>query len=313
MENYDRESALSARRNQFIREKMFGEAMMKDSVIFRDANVLNIFCGDCGIAMLAIKAGARHVVAIDTIMNANAARRIVRTCGMSHRITVFGVEVRNMQWAGLQFDIILCAWMDDMGVFQGRVSDLIVARDRFLRMGGIIYPYMLRVSIGAVEDCEYWEATRKLTMATTRNRHLQQIEMKRPVLAHLEPKHIVTTFREILLFDLTNITLADLNREKFFTLMAGKDAPIHSLCTIFESLVMRPTGPVCLTHSHFTRDHRHTIFYLDMQVNACKGSIIIGKLTLRYNERTPLQKVQFTIEYQGLNGNYSGGGIYHVR
>ncbi|XP_034671020.1 probable protein arginine N-methyltransferase 1 [Drosophila subobscura] len=313
MEHYDRESALRARRNQFIREKMFGEAMMEDSVIFRDANVLNIFCGDGGIAMLAIKAGARHVVAIDTLMNANAARRIVRRSGMSHRITVFGVDVRNMQWSGFQFDILLCAWMDDMGVFQGKLADLIVARDRFLRIGGIIYPYMLRVSIGGMEDSEYWEATRKLTRATTTTRHLQQIEMKRPVLGHLKLDHVVTSFREILLYDLTNITLADLNRDKSFTLMAGRDAPIHSLFTIFQSVVMRPTGPVCLTHSHFTPNHRHTIFYLDVQVNACEGSIIIGKITQRYNERTPLQKLQFTIEYQGRNGSYSGGGIYHVR
>ncbi|XP_034123972.1 protein arginine N-methyltransferase 1-like [Drosophila guanche] len=264
--------------------------------------------------MLAIEAGARHVVAIDTILNANAARRIVRASGLSHRITVFAVEARNMRWAGLQFDILLCAWMDDMAVFQGRVSDLIVARDRFLRMGGIIYPYILRVSIGAVQDSVSWETTHNLIKATMGNRNLQKIEMKRPVLGYLESKHIVTTFKEILLFDLYKITLADLNREQFFTLKAVRDAPIHSLCTVFESLVMRPNGPVPLTHSHFTLDHRHTFFYLDTQMKACVGATIVGKFTqMRCNQRTRMQKVEFTLEYEGPNGNYSVQGTYHAR
>ncbi|XP_015041034.1 protein arginine N-methyltransferase 1-like isoform X2 [Drosophila pseudoobscura] len=266
MERFDRQITMRALRHEFLRQRLFGAAMIEDSAIFRDANVLNIFCGDGGVAMLAIQAGARHVLAIDTVTNANMARRVIRKNGMLDRISVMGIDVRQLDLSGLRYDVLLCAWMDDMAIFQGKLSDLIVARDRFIRPGGIIYPYMIRISACAIEDGKAWEATNKW-----------------------------------------------INANIGFSMVTIQEAPVHSICTSLESLVMRPGGPVALNFNHFTPDYRHTIFYLGVQLNACPGSVIVGKLTELFDWSMTRQMLKWDYEYNGRNGKFVGSGNYTVR
>ncbi|XP_002133499.1 protein arginine N-methyltransferase 1-like isoform X1 [Drosophila pseudoobscura] len=313
MERFDRQITMRALRHEFLRQRLFGAAMIEDSAIFRDANVLNIFCGDGGVAMLAIQAGARHVLAIDTVTNANMARRVIRKNGMLDRISVMGIDVRQLDLSGLRYDVLLCAWMDDMAIFQGKLSDLIVARDRFIRPGGIIYPYMIRISACAIEDGKAWEATNKWINANIGFRYLHMRELLRPVLDYLKPEQIVTSFSKIADFNLYTITLEQLNRAAFFSMVTIQEAPVHSICTSLESLVMRPGGPVALNFNHFTPDYRHTIFYLGVQLNACPGSVIVGKLTELFDWSMTRQMLKWDYEYNGRNGKFVGSGNYTVR
>ncbi|EFJ40775.1 hypothetical protein VOLCADRAFT_99370 [Volvox carteri f. nagariensis] len=119
--------------------------------------VLDVGCGLGLLSMLAAKAGAARVVAVDGSEGAvDAARRIIKANGLSDKITVVhGVleeldELPGMSPSG--FDVVMSNWMGPALLGGGMMATLAHAIKKWLRPGGVVLPDRVSLWAAGLED-----------------------------------------------------------------------------------------------------------------------------------------------------------------
>lgn len=119
-------------RNQTYRRALFAAVKPGDVV-------LDFGAGTGILSLFAAQAGARRVYAVERTTTANLARQIVAANGFAERIEVIRSE---MQQASLpeKVDVIVSEWLGTLGVDENLLAPLLVARDRWLKPGGIMLP-----------------------------------------------------------------------------------------------------------------------------------------------------------------------------
>ena len=78
-----------------VRTESYKAAIELNPDAFRDKIVLDVGCGTGILSIFAAKAGASHVYAIDAAGVATYAREIVRTNGLSDKITVIRSKMED--------------------------------------------------------------------------------------------------------------------------------------------------------------------------------------------------------------------------
>src|SRR6185503_5186801 len=91
------------------------------------------------LSILAVKAGARMVYAVEPSPIADFAQWLIRDNAMEDRITLVraGIETADLPE---KVDVIVFEWMGGYGVDEGMLPLLLVARDRWLKPGGKMIP-----------------------------------------------------------------------------------------------------------------------------------------------------------------------------
>ena len=56
-----------------------------------------------------------------------------------------------------QFDIIISEWMGYFLLYESMLDTVLLARDKYLKPGGLIFPDVATLYIAAIEDSEYKE------------------------------------------------------------------------------------------------------------------------------------------------------------
>ena len=56
-----------------------------------------------------------------------------------------------------QFDIIISEWMGYFLLYESMLDTVLLARDRYLKPGGLIFPDTATLYLSAIEDSEYKE------------------------------------------------------------------------------------------------------------------------------------------------------------
>ena len=137
-----------ARRTAFFRQALARAVRPGDTVI-------DLGCG-CGIlGVLALEAGAGHVVAIDSGPILDVARQTFERLGAGGRVTVLSGHSHRLDLPA-RADVIVCDHIGYFGVDYGIMSLLRDARRRFLKPGGRIVPGLLVLKMAPVESSTAW-------------------------------------------------------------------------------------------------------------------------------------------------------------
>ena len=110
---------------------------------------MDVGCGTGFLSMLAVKAGAKHVYAIEMSDMADQAIEMIASNGFSDKITVIKkrVEEVNME---IKIDIIVSEWMGYCLFYEAMFDSVIFARDNFLNNNGIMIPNIAEFYVAAV-------------------------------------------------------------------------------------------------------------------------------------------------------------------
>lgn len=83
------------------------------------------------------------------------ARQIVEDNGLSDNVTLIQGKMEEVQLPVPHVDIIISEWMGYFLLYESMLDTVLVARDKYLAPGGMIFPDKATMYIAAIEDGDY--------------------------------------------------------------------------------------------------------------------------------------------------------------
>nr|XP_019043601.1 protein arginine N-methyltransferase 3 [Kwoniella bestiolae CBS 10118]OCF22531.1 protein arginine N-methyltransferase 3 [Kwoniella bestiolae CBS 10118] len=140
-----------------VRTVSYARFILSNPQVFKDAIVMDVGCGTGILSMLAAKAGAKHVYAIEASGLAVKARANIKKNGFENIITVIQGKVEDIQLPVKEVDVIVSEWMGYMLLYESMLDSVLVARDRFLSASGLMAPSQTRLVISAITGDRTWK------------------------------------------------------------------------------------------------------------------------------------------------------------
>lgn len=85
------------------------------------------------------------------------ARELVAANGMSDKITLLQGKMEEVQLPVDKVDIIVSEWMGYFLLYESMLDTVLLARDKYLAPGGLIFPDKAHIYVAGIEDGEYKE------------------------------------------------------------------------------------------------------------------------------------------------------------
>jgi protein arginine N-methyltransferase 1 len=214
----------------------YRDSLLKNAHLLKGKTVLDIGCGTGILSLFAAQAGAKHVFAVDMSDIADTARQIVHVNGMSHVITVIKGNIEQLELPVDKVDVIVSEWMGYCLLYEAMFDSVMLARDKWLKPGGMLLPDKAAVYITAIEDEKYknekihfWDNVYGFNMSCVKG-----AAMFEPLVDTVDRNQICTTTQCIWEVDLLTVTKAGLEIEAPFSLAATRNDYCHALVLWFD-------------------------------------------------------------------------------
>ncbi|EJK72738.1 hypothetical protein THAOC_05697, partial [Thalassiosira oceanica] len=124
-----------------VRTNTYQMAILNNRELFEGKVVLDVGAGTAILSMFAVKAGAKHVYAVDCSSIIDQARQIVEDNGMADKITLIRGKMEEIDLPVPKVDIIVSEWMGYFLLYESMLNTVLYARDKWLEAGtGTILP-----------------------------------------------------------------------------------------------------------------------------------------------------------------------------
>ncbi|KAI0769694.1 S-adenosyl-L-methionine-dependent methyltransferase [Trametes elegans] len=288
-----------------VRTGSYRNAIVNNSHLFKDRLVLDVGCGTGILSMFAAKAGAKHVVGVDMSNIIDQAEKIVEANGFKDKITLVKGKLEEVKLPFDQFDIIISEWMGYFLLYESMLDTVLLARDKYLKPEGLIFPDVATMYLAAIEDADYkdekinfWDNVYGFDYSC-----IKEIALREPLVDTVELKAVVTDPCLIKHIDLRTVKKEELTFTAPFSLTATRNDYVHAFLAWFDILfdcthtkVKFSTGP----HAKYTH-WKQTVFYTPETVTVSEGQKIKGKLSCAPNARNP-RDLDIAIAYQVEDG-----------
>ncbi|KAI0071772.1 S-adenosyl-L-methionine-dependent methyltransferase [Panus rudis PR-1116 ss-1] len=284
-----------------VRTGSYRTAIVNNAHLFKDKLVLDVGCGTGILSMFAAKAGAKHVVGIDMSNIIDQAQKIIEANGFKDKITLVKGKLEEAELPIKEFDIIISEWMGYFLLYESMLDTVLVARDKYLKPGGLIFPDVANLYLAAIEDNDYkeekinfWDNVYGFDYSC-----IKDIALREPLVDTVELKAVVTNPCLIKSIDLRTVKKEDLTFTVPFSLTATRNDYVHAFLAWFDisfeathTKVKFSTGP----HAKYTH-WKQTVFYTPETLTVSEGDNITGTLSCAPNARNP-RDLDITIAYK---------------
>ncbi|KDQ55829.1 hypothetical protein JAAARDRAFT_37247 [Jaapia argillacea MUCL 33604] len=283
-----------------VRTASYRNAIYNNSHLFKDKTVLDVGCGTGILSMFAAKAGAKHVVGIDMSNIIDQAQRIIEANGFKDTITLVKGKLEEATLPIESFDIIVSEWMGYFLLYESMLDTVLLARDKYLKPGGLIFPDTATLYLAAIEDQDYkeekinfWEDVYGFDYSC-----IKEIALREPLVDTVDLKAVVTDPCLVKSIDLRTAKKEDLTFSAPFTLTATRNDYIHAFLAWFDigfNCLHKPlsfsTGP----HAKYTH-WKQTVFYTPNTITISANDKINGQLTCSPNKKNN-RDLDITLEW----------------
>lgn len=169
------------------------------------------------------------------------------------------------------------------------LDTVIVARDKWLKPDGLMFPDRCTLFITAIEDRQYkdekinwWDDVYGFNMSL-----IKKVAIGEPLVDVVDPKQIVTSSHMIRELDLYKITQADIPFSSTFHLQVKRNDFIQALVTFFTvefTKCHKRLGFSTAPESQYTH-WKQTVFYLNDDFTAKKGEEVYGTFEMCPNAK----------------------------
>ncbi|KAI5838696.1 S-adenosyl-L-methionine-dependent methyltransferase [Morchella snyderi] len=302
-----------------VRTNSYKNAIYQNAHLFKDKVVLDVGCGTSILSMFAVKAGAKHVIGVDMSTIIEKAREIVEVNGMSDKITLLQGKMEEVVLPVDKVDIIISEWMGYFLLYESMLDTVLLARDKYLAPGGLIFPDKAHIYMAAIEDGDYkeekigfWNNVYGFNFSP-----LQKTALAEPLVDTVEMKAIVTDPGLIFSIDLYTVTPAELAFSVPYSLTVTRNDFVHALISWFDiefTACHKPirfsTGP----HAKYTH-WKQTVFYLQEILTVNRGETIVGHISSKPTERNRRDldvKIDYRLEAEDPHRSTGGSCEYKM-
>jgi predicted RNA methylase len=273
--------------NDRPRTESYRQAIVQNRALFEDKIVMDVGCGTGILSLFAAEAGARKVYSIEASNVALIARDVVRQNNLQNIIEVFSCQVEDFILPNSEkVDVIISEWMGFYLLHESMLDSVILARDKFLKDSGTMFP-----SIAAIYACpsnlngfyeqeiDFWDAVYGYDFSVVKQVVLQN-KQQSPQIVSVDNNELVAEPEMMKQFDLLHVTLEDVKQfqSKFFTSSVEKnicrgivlwfDCEFPTELKSENSLVLS-TAPKCpVTH------WKQTVIVLPTEISLEAGDVI---------------------------------------
>mmetsp|Transcript_52877 Transcript_52877/g.169363 ORF Transcript_52877/g.169363 Transcript_52877/m.169363 type:complete len:407 (+) Transcript_52877:58-1278(+) len=314
-------------------------AIMWNPNCFEGKVVLDVGAGTCILSIMAARAGARQVFAVEATDMAERSRKIVEHNGLGGVIRVIQGTIETVALP-CKVDVIVSEWMGYFLLRESMLDSVLIARDKHLKPGGAMFPSHATLSLaplGQVKSLKdkwaTWEGE-KQHWATFSNdmknwyetdfscvqedfiREQRKYYLQTGAFANLTPKHLAGPGRPLLELDLLKVTVDELRAPTEplrVSMRIARDGPVEGFAGYFDAFFRgSPESPVeqevTLTTAPTVGPATHwgqQLFGFYPPLNAKRGDTLEGEVFIRRQERNHRLlrlEAKFT-----LYGQQSGG------
>ncbi|XP_019738081.1 protein arginine N-methyltransferase 2 isoform X2 [Hippocampus comes] len=278
------------------RTETYRRVIVDNSASLHRKVVMDLGCGT-GIMSLfcAQLAQPAAVYAVEASSMVEHTRELVKQNACEEVVTVLQGRAEEIQLPE-QVDVLVSEWMGNCLLFEFMVESVLLARDRWLREGGMMWPSSAALTLVPCQAHQYysekmafWEKPYGLDFTPLQPLALQEFFAK-PKFSHLmEPGDRLASPADVICLDMHTLQVADLEEmQGKFQFRLDKSGVFHgftawfSVC--FNSLeeggapVELNTGPDS-EPTHW----KQTLFMLDEPVSVHAADRISGSIILRRN------------------------------
>jgi protein arginine N-methyltransferase 1 len=301
-----------------IRTSKYQRAIVDNKHIFEGKIVLDVGCGTGILCMFAAKAGAKHVIGVECAAIYHQAVKIVKANGFEKTITLIKGKIEEVELPVPKVDIIISEWMGYFLLYESMLDTVIIARDKWLKPGGLIFPDRASMWMCAIEDQEYrdekinyWDDVYGFNMSC-----IKEMALLEPLVDVCKPEQLVSDSARILEIDLYKVKKEDLDFESKFSLNVTRSDFVHAVVVYFNvefskshTQVRFSTGP----RSPYTH-WKQTVFYLQDPIVANKGEQFNGSIKVNRNAKNPRDlDIILTTKLIGKQNKPETSRLYRLR
>ncbi|KAJ2793955.1 hypothetical protein H4R21_005692, partial [Coemansia helicoidea] len=156
----------------YVRTSAYFEAItLNGPAAFKDRLVMDVGSGSGILSFFAVKAGAKHVYAVEASSMAAKMRAILaaakhngaasRNAYLADRITAVNAKIEEPRLVAElpRVDAIVSEPIGVLLVHERMIESFIYARDKFLRPGGAMLPSSGTIHLAPLSDAELWNET----------------------------------------------------------------------------------------------------------------------------------------------------------
>ncbi|KAI5788362.1 S-adenosyl-L-methionine-dependent methyltransferase [Geopyxis carbonaria] len=284
-----------------VRTNTYKNAIYQNAHLFKDKVVLDVGCGTGILSMFAVKAGAKKVIGVDMSTIIEKARELVEVNGMSDKITLIQGKMEEVELPVDKVDIIISEWMGYFLLYESMLDTVLLARDKYLAPGGLIFPDKAHIYMAAIEDGEYkeekigfWNNVYGFDFTP-----MQKVALAEPLVDTVELKAVVSKPCLAFSIDLYTVKVEELAFTAPFKLEIERNDYVHAFISWFDvefSACHKPlrfsTGP----HAKYTH-WKQTVFYISDYLTVNKGEFIEGVISSKPTEKNP-RDLDVGLEYK---------------
>ncbi|KAL0249985.1 hypothetical protein I308_103288 [Cryptococcus tetragattii IND107] len=234
-----------------VRTVSYARFLLSNPQVFKGAVVMDVGCGTGILSMLAAKAGAKHVYAIEASGLAVKARENIQKNGFANVITVIQGKVEDIQLPVKEVDVIVSEWMGYMLLYESMLDSVLVARDRFLAPNGLMAPSQTRLVLSAItgdrvcrERVNFWNSVYGFDLST-----MNAVGFDEGLTEVVDEEEVVTTESIVRDINSHDATVKSLDFHSPFALSSTSDKPttVRAFLTHFDTFF----SPLSGSASHF--------------------------------------------------------------
>lgn len=290
-----------------VRTEAYRDFIEGNPELFKDKIVMDVGCGTSILSMFAIRAGAKHVIAIDNSGIIERAKEIAKENGYESRITFIKNKAEHIEeLAGVcnKVDIIISEWMGYCLLFESMLPSVLFVRDKWLAPGtGRVYPDIASLHLVGMAAPAYRKSKvdfwRKDVYGFTMQSIAKRVHFE-PGVDDMQAHEVVTDSHKFFEIDCNVVKAEQLDFEAPFTLTVAKDTTLDAFVTYFDIGFLRDASkPITFTTSpSATETHwRQTVLILESPIAATKGTVISGRIQLKAN-RMSFRDLDIRLSFQ---------------